>query len=404
MARTQKNKATEGHLGALKAKLAKLRNELLVEQSGGGGGGEGFDVARLGDARVAFIGFPSVGKSTLLGALTGTESEAAAYEFTTLTCIPGTMRYKGSKVQVLDLPGIIEGAAHGKGRGREVIAVARNADMILIVLDAGKEGLNRHREILEKELETVGIRLNQRPPDVTLTKKKTGGVRFASTIPLTKLGPDPEKVATQILREYKITNADLLAREDITVDQLVDVVQGNRQYKPCLYLYNKIDTITIEEVDQLARMPHSVVGSVNLKMNIGEPDEDDLLKSKMWEYLGLTRIYTKRRGQPPDLEDPVILSEIRKGTTVESLCANVSTQMLRDFNYALVWGTSAKHSPQRCGLKHDLDDEDVVQIVTKTNVQQRQDKKYQAMVQGFSDKYHKKKFDAKKQKQKKLRG
>ena len=165
MARTQKNKATNYHLGTLKAKLARLRNELFVEQSGGsGGGGEGFDVTRTGDARVALIGFPSVGKSTLLGALTATESEAAAYEFTTLTCIPGVLKYKGSKIQVLDLPGIIEGAAHGAGRGKEVIAVARNADAILIVLDAGKEGLNRHREILERELETVGIRLNQRPP------------------------------------------------------------------------------------------------------------------------------------------------------------------------------------------------------------------------------------------------
>ena len=134
MARTQKNKATNYHLGTLKAKLARLRNELFVEQSGssGSGAGEGFDVARNGDARIALIGFPSVGKSTLLGALTATESEAAAYEFTTLTCIPGVMRYKGSKVQVLDLPGIIEGAAHGAGRGKEVIAVARNADAILV--------------------------------------------------------------------------------------------------------------------------------------------------------------------------------------------------------------------------------------------------------------------------------
>jgi small GTP-binding protein len=220
----------------------------------------------------------------------------AAYEFTTLTCIPGTMRYKGSKIQVLDLPGIIEGAAHGKGRGREVIAVARSADSILIVLDAGKEGLNRHREILEEELETVGIRLNQRPPDVTFKKKKTGGVRFASTVPLTKLGPEPDVLAAQILRQYKITSADILAREDISVDQLVDVIQGNRQYKPCVYMYNKIDTVTVEEVDKLARMPHSIVGSVAMKFNIGEPHEDDLVKSKMWEYLGLTRIYTKRKG------------------------------------------------------------------------------------------------------------
>lgn len=108
MARTQKNKATSYHLGTLKAKLAKLRSELFLEQSGGGGGssaGDGFAVARNGDARVALIGFPSVGKSSLLNTLTATESEAANYEFTTLTCIPGVLKYKGSKIQVLDLPG-----------------------------------------------------------------------------------------------------------------------------------------------------------------------------------------------------------------------------------------------------------------------------------------------------------
>eukprot|EP00588_Corethron_pennatum_P012689 CAMPEP_0194267560 /NCGR_PEP_ID=MMETSP0169-20130528/2042_1 /TAXON_ID=218684 /ORGANISM="Corethron pennatum, Strain L29A3" /LENGTH=418 /DNA_ID=CAMNT_0039008443 /DNA_START=107 /DNA_END=1363 /DNA_ORIENTATION=+ len=403
MARTQKNKATNYHLGTLKAKLAKLRGELMEGGSGGGGqSGPGFDVARLGDARVALIGFPSVGKSSLLAKLTETVSETAAYEFTTLTCIPGTMRYKGSKVQILDLPGIIEGAAHGKGRGREVIAVARNADAILIVLDAGKEGLNRHREILETELEIVGIRLNKRPPDVVLRKKLTGGVTVASTVTLTKLGPEPDKLVTQILREYKVNSADVLMREDISVDELVDVVAGNRVYKPCLYLYNKIDTITIEEVDGLVRQPHSLVGSVYKNYNIGEANEDDLVKASMWKYLGLTRIYTKRKGQPPDLEEPVVLSQIRKGTTVSSLCANVSTQLLRDFNFAYVWGTSTKHSPQRCGKDHQLHDEDVVQIVTKTNSQQRQDKNYQGMVQSFSDAYHKKKNEAKKKKQGKL--
>lgn len=87
-----------------------------------GGPGEGFEVQKYGDGRVALIGFPSVGKSTLLSQLTGTESEAAAYEFTTLTCIPGIIHYKGTKIQLLDLPGIIEGAAQGKGRGRQVLS------------------------------------------------------------------------------------------------------------------------------------------------------------------------------------------------------------------------------------------------------------------------------------------
>lgn len=56
MARTQKNKATQAHLGVLKARLAKLRRELIQPKGGGGGGGEGFDVAKTGDARVGFVG------------------------------------------------------------------------------------------------------------------------------------------------------------------------------------------------------------------------------------------------------------------------------------------------------------------------------------------------------------
>ena len=98
MARTQKNKATEGHLGLLKAKLAKLKREITDGPKASGGGQDGFDVKAAGDARVGLIGFPSVGKSTLLSKLTGTFSEAADYEFTTLTCIPGVYNYKGTKV------------------------------------------------------------------------------------------------------------------------------------------------------------------------------------------------------------------------------------------------------------------------------------------------------------------
>ena len=162
MSRTQKNKATATHLGLIKAKIAKLKKELLenaASSSGGGGGGRGFDVSKSGDARVGLVGFPSVGKSTLLTRLTGTyrcvlspffplhfrllflsffDSEAASYEFTTLTASPGTLNYNGAKIQILDLPGIIEGANDGKGRGRQVISAAYTCDVLMIVLDAMK--------------------------------------------------------------------------------------------------------------------------------------------------------------------------------------------------------------------------------------------------------------------------
>ena len=81
--------------------MAKLRREIIEPKSGGGGGkGEGFDVARTGDARIGFVGFPSVGKSTLLSNLAGVYSEVAAYEFTTLTTVPGVIRYKVNQIYI----------------------------------------------------------------------------------------------------------------------------------------------------------------------------------------------------------------------------------------------------------------------------------------------------------------
>ena len=375
LSRTQKNKATTTHIGLLKSQLARLRTQLLLPSSSGGGSHEGFAVAKSGDGRVALIGFPSVGKSSLLNAVTDTESEAAAYEFTTLTCIPGNIIINDTKIQMLDLPGIIEGAAQGKGRGREVIAVARSADLIMMVLDGAREQNNQHRDILTNELEIMGIRLNRTAPDIYYKRKATGGVKFNATCQLTQLGDNPTDTVTRILGSYRIHNADVLFREDASVDDLIDVIEGNRKYVRCLYVYNKIDTLSIEEVDELARKPDSIVISIYMNLNL------DVMLQKMWEYMGLIRIYTKRRGQPPDLDDPIVLSSERNGLSVEAATQSISKELLGIFNFALVWGRSTKYNPQRVGLSHELMDEDVVQIVPKTLVQQKLSKDYSQKVQ-----------------------
>eukprot|EP01094_Clydonella_sp_ATCC50884_P013021 TRINITY_DN23306_c0_g1_i1.p1 TRINITY_DN23306_c0_g1~~TRINITY_DN23306_c0_g1_i1.p1 ORF type:complete len:389 (+),score=110.27 TRINITY_DN23306_c0_g1_i1:74-1168(+) len=351
MARTQKNKATEHHLGLLKAKLAKLRAELLEPTGKGGAKGEGFEVLKSGDARVALVGFPSVGKSTILSTLTHTESVAAAYEFTTLTCIPGVIEHKGSKIQLLDLPGIIQGAAQGKGRGRQVIACARTADLVLMMLDANKGDEQRH--LLEAELECMGIRLNKSPPNISFKVTKGGGVGLNSTCTLTHVN---ERMIRGILHEYKIFHAQVLFREDATVDQFIDVVEGNRKYIPCIYAYNKIDCIGMEEVDELARKPHAIVISCEMKLNL------DGLLNKMWEYLRLVRVYTKRANESPNFEEALIL---RTGATVQDVCRSIHKDFEQQFKYAIVWGVSAKHQPQRVGLAHELLDEDVIQLVKK---------------------------------------
>ena len=101
----------------------------------------------------------------------------------------------------MDLPGIIEGAAYGRGRGRQVIAVAKSADLILMILDAGKEEEKNHREILERELETVGLRLNKERPRIYFKVKNGGGIKFSTTCKLTKLGDDPYDTIYKILHE-----------------------------------------------------------------------------------------------------------------------------------------------------------------------------------------------------------
>ena len=206
ISRTQINKATMSHLCTLRAKLAKYRTELIAPPKTSGPAQDGFDVEKVGDARVALIGFPSVGKSTILNTFTTTKSETASYEFTTLTCIPGVITYKDCRIQLLDLPGIIEGASEGKGRGRQVIGVARSCDLVLLVVDAGSGKADRQRELLERELDVVGLRLNQRPPNVYFKRKNTGGVSISSTCQLTNI---TEQDVQQLLHEYRIHSAEV---------------------------------------------------------------------------------------------------------------------------------------------------------------------------------------------------
>ena len=342
ISRTQINKATMSHLCSLRAKLCKYRTELLAgPKTGGPQEGTGFDVEKVGDARVALIGFPSVGKSSMLSAFTSTKSEAASYEFTTLTCIPGIIHHRDCRIQLLDLPGIIEGASEGKGRGRQVIGVARSCDLILLVVDAGSGKADRQRELLERELEVVGLRLNQRPPNVYFKRKKDGAVSISSSCQLVNI---TETDVRQLLHEYKIHSAEVLLhacmrtchacthacvrtrmhahmqvlfREDCTIDQFLDIIEGNRKYVRCLYVYNKIDMTSIEECERISSMPNTMVLSVKMGLNL------DVFKDYLWDYLGLVRVYTKPRGKKPDFDDPLVLTNGRHGTSVEACCKQV---------------------------------------------------------------------------------
>lgn len=276
----------------------------------------------------------------------------AAYSFTTLTAIPGVLEYGGAEIQILDLPGIIEGASEGKGRGRQVISAAKTSDLILMVLDATKRA--EQRALLEAELESVGIRLNREPPNIYLKAKKAGGMKITFQSPPKYLD---EKMLYNILRDYKMLNCEVLIRDEYaTVDDFIDVImKDHRKYIQCLYVYNKIDAISLEFLDSLAKEPNTVVMSCEMDLGI-----DDVV-ARCWQDLRLTRIYTKRTGVEPDFSEALI---VRRNSTIEDVCDSIHRTIKDTFKYALVWGASAKHIPQRVGLGHPVADEDVVQIVS----------------------------------------
>ena len=134
--KTPHHKATNGFIGAMRAKISRLKDKGIEEASKkGGGGGGGYQVKKQGDATVVLVGPPSAGKSTLINQLTNAESKVAPYAFTTVTVVPGMLKYRQAYIQILDIPGLITGAKEGKGRGKEVLSVARGADLLIVMTD-----------------------------------------------------------------------------------------------------------------------------------------------------------------------------------------------------------------------------------------------------------------------------
>ncbi|OHT13584.1 Developmentally-regulated GTP-binding protein 1 [Tritrichomonas foetus] len=353
MSRTQINKATMHHICLLKARLARLkREELEIVSRKSGASGPGFEVRRSGDARIGLFGFPSVGKSTLLNSLTGATSKVGAYEFTTLTPVPGIITINGAKIQILDLPGIIEGAADGVGRGKQVIAIARTCSLILMVLD-GMQSLELLK-ILEAELGGYGIKLNKTPPKIRVDKRDRNGIAISSTCPQPEL--DDETI-TQILKnDYKIHHAVVRFEQRATIDDLIDVLEGNRVYLPCIYVINKCDQLSQDQIAEFSKRPDTICVSAQRCMNL------DTLVSKMWDYLDLIRVYTQKKGEPIDPEPLVLYSH---KCTIHDFCEKIHTSLLETFRFAWVTGTSVKYYPSKCGLSHQLHDGDIVTLICK---------------------------------------
>ena len=356
ISKTKYNKATQGHIGKLKAKIAALREkkEKAQAHAKSSGGGPGFEVKKSGDASVALVGFPSVGKSSLICQLTDVESEAGNFAFTTLTCIPGVLHHRGATIQILDLPGLIKGAAEGKGRGREILNVIRSCDMVLYVVDPFQDS---HFNILDMELWKSGMRLNQAKPQVFITRTDRGGIVVRSTLEQTNLS---DEEIQSIIRSFGMVSANVTLRTDVTDDHIVDTLAGNRIYSEAVVVLNKVDVASEKDLEKAKSMLPKGWPVLPVSAKTGQGIEE--MKDFIFDNLNFMSIYLKPQGQEADLIEPLI---VKNTSTVRDVCVKLHRDFERKFRYARVKGPSAKFDWQRVGLDHLLMDEDLLTIIVR---------------------------------------
>ena len=337
---TPYHKGTEHHIGILRARLARLKDrqiEGFIKSKGGGGGG-GYAVKKTGDATVVLIGPPSAGKSTLINKLTNAESKVAAYSFTTVSVIPGMLKYNDAYIQIFDVPGLIEGAKEGKGRGREVLSVARGADLLILMTDV------KRQEILEKltsELEEAGIRINKEKPLVKVEKKTSGGLIIHSNI-----SQDFDKsMIGEIAQEFGIKNADITVKEKLTIDRLIDLFSLSRVYIPAIFVVNKIDTDSRYHDSE----PKAVIHHSNKTIYISAEKGTDIeeLKERIWEKLNLVRIYLVHPDEEPSNNNPIIM---KAGQNLKDVAEKIGSDFSEAKKMAKIWGSSARFGGQEVPL------------------------------------------------------
>ncbi len=346
---TKYNKKTQHAIGLMKAQLASLKEKLASGGSKKGGVDEGYAVKKSGDATVVLLGFPSTGKSTLLNNMTNANSRIGGYAFTTLTVIPGVLEYKQAKIQILDVPGIVEGAARGTGRGKEVLQVIRTADLIVMLVDAFKP---LQKKLLEKEVYETNIRLNRKKPDVKITKTSKDGVRVGRTVKTPELDDETIK---GILNQFRIINANVLVRDVVNADEFIDVVEGNKVYIPALTIVNKIDLLNDEQRKKLKDYLKP-----DLCISADKEEGIDKLKELIFKKLSFIRLYLKEIDKKADMEEPLIMKE---GNTLKDLCLKLHKDFVEKFKFARIWGKSVKFDGQKVlKLDHELKDRDVIEL------------------------------------------
>ncbi len=349
-----KHKGTEKMQLQIKRNLSKLKKEVEKEKElkKGGSGGTSFFVRKEGAAQVALAGLPNSGKSTILNKLTGKDVDIGHYAFTTVKPTPAMLQYKGIQIQLVDMPGLIEGVSLGKGMGGPLISAIRAVDAIVILVDLSVDPV-KDLELILKELEAKGLRINKKVPNIEIQKIPTGGIEIIGENFLVECNSQDVK---KILQEERVHNAIITIKEPVTLTDIFEVLDSSLEYKKAIIIGTKGDLPGSKEgleklekhVKNFKVIPVSAINNVNL----------DILPFEIFSILGIIRVYTRSPGREIDNE----AMPMKIDSTALDAAKKVHKNLYKNFKFARVWGDSAKFDGQRVGPEHVLRDGDIIEI------------------------------------------
>jgi len=354
-----KHKGTERLRAQAKRQMATLRKEIAEKkQRRVGKGGPKFFIEKEGAAQIVVLGMTNVGKSSLLASTTNAKVEISSYSYTTRQPVPGIFKYEDLQFQIIEAPALMEGSAEGEGWGLQTLALARNADSLILMVDLSQNPAKQLSLILS-ELERARILIQKPRARVNIERKHAGaGLRI---IILGRLVNCTLKNIENLLKSYRIYDATVKIYGEATLDNVEDTIFENTIYRPAIVVANKMDNS--EAVDKLKELK-KIVGEqirvlpVSCKTHTGL----ESLGKELFESMSLIRVYTKEPSKKEPSKKPFILM---RGATILDLAKQIHSDFYKQFSYSKVWSKRLPFSPQKVGLSFSLEDGDIVEIHTK---------------------------------------
>lgn len=296
-----------------------------------------------------------MGRSSLLASVTNAKVEVSDYPFTTVEPVPGMLYFEDLQFQIVEAPAMIEGASEGKAWGQQILALVRNADGLILMVDLTRNPCEQLSLIL-KELEATRILVRKPSGRVEIERKHMGvGLRI---FVIGKLVDCTLREVETLLKSYRISNAIVKIHGNTTLDDVEDSIFESAVFRPTLIVANKLDIEGAKEsLRELEKLVHGRLRIIPMSCRTGFGLTE--LGGEMFKSLEIIRVYTKEPSSKEPSQTPFIL---KRGSTIAGLAKEIHSDFYKHLSYARVWSKRLTFSPRKVGLSFVLGDKDVVEM------------------------------------------